>query len=623
MNLSPLDIIIILGYIALSIGIGFWSSRAVAKNKSLEGYFLGGKTLKWYWLGFSNSSGMFDINGSAWRVAILLIYGMQSVWIPWVWPVWNQVFVMIFMAGWIRRSGVMTGAEWVNFRFGNDRGAKLSHLIIVIFAVVSVVVAIAYFFKGIGPFAARLLPWDLSFSIGSLSISNEHAYALLICFLTTIYTIKGGMYSVVATEVIQFGLMLITCSLVCWFALKTVPAESLKVLPAHWYDFWPQQPLRVNWGNVLPFANTQMIKDGYNLMGALVLMMTAKGVLSSLAGPVPSFDMQRILSCNTPKDAARMSAFTVLVLFMPLYLLIGGLTMIAIHFLIPYLQTQSNPDFEQVLSFVVSEYLPVGIKGIVLAGLLAAFMSTFSAFVNAAPAYLVNDLYKKYIRPDAPQKVYVRYSYLASFSIVFIGLILGFFIESLNSITVWITSALYGGYAAANMLKWIWWRLNGYGYFIGMLCGMVAALAVPPLLASFIQNNFAEYADIAESSAFPLYAFFVIFIISLTGAIAGSLLTKPQDEISLQQFYHRTNPWGFWKPVAAQVKAFDPLFVPNKNLGKDMVNVAVGIAWQMSMVVIPLAGIFRMGSQLIAAIVVFIITSIWLKFMWYDKMPEY
>lgn len=623
MNLSSIDIIIVLGYIVLSILIGFWSSKAVAKNKSLEGYFLGGKTLKWYWLGFSNSSGMFDINGAAWRVAMLLVYGMQSVWIPWVWPVWNQVFVMVFLSVWIRRSGVLTGAEWINLRFGNDRGARLSHMIVVIFAVVSVVVAIAYFFKGIGPFAARLLPWNLQLDFGPVHISNEHCYALIICLLTTLYTIKGGMYSVVATEVIQFGIMLVTCTLVCWFAIKTVPFESItKVVPPHWFDFWPQQPLQINWSKTLPFANEQILKDGYNLLGALVLMMTAKGVLSSLAGPVPGFDMQRILSCNTPKDAARMSGFTMLVLFAPLYLLIGGLTMLAIHFLIPYLQTQSSPDFEQVLSYVVSEYLPVGIKGIVLAGLLAAFMSTFSAFVNAAPAYLVNDLYKKYFRPEAPQKVYIRYSYIASFAIVAIGLVLGFFIESLNSITVWITSALYGGYAAANMLKWVWWRLNGYGFFFGMLSGMIAALAVPPLLSSIIQTHFAEYAHIAKSSAFPLYAFFAIFLISAAGAILGSLLTQPQDDRSLQEFYHRTNPWGWWKPVARAVKKNDPSFVPNKNIWNDLVNVLVGIAWQMSMIVIPLAAIFRQQTQVLVAVSVFILSSVWLKFMWYDKMPE-
>jgi SSS family solute:Na+ symporter len=624
MLLSFVDICIIVGYILLSIFIGFWSSRAVAKNKNLEGYFLGGKELKWYWLGFSNSSGMFDINGAAWRVAMLLIYGLQSVWIPWIWPVWNQVFVMVFLAVWIRRSGVMTGAEWINFRFGDGKGARLSHMIIVVFAVVTVVVAISYFFKGIGPFAARLLPWDLSFSFAGLDITNAESYSLLICLLTTLYTIKGGMYSVVATEVIQFGIMIAACVLVTYFAVTNVPFASIsKVIPDHWFDFWPQQPLKIKWTEVLPFADKQIIKDGYNLMGALVLMMTAKGVLSSLAGPVPGFDMQRILSTKTPKDAARMSWFTMLVLFTPLYLLVGGLTMIAIHYLMPYLQAQEAPDFEQVLSIVVSEYLPVGVKGIVLAGLLAAFMSTFSAFVNAAPAYLVNDLYKKYINPHASQKIYLRYSYIASFLIVALGLILGFFIESLNSITVWITSALYGGYAAANALKWVWWRLNGYGFFFGMLSGMIAALAVPPLLSEFVGYFFAEYVTIAQSAAFPLYAFFVIFLISTTGAVLGSLFTEKQDEHTLKEFYHRTNPWGFWKPVAAMVASEHADFIPNRNFKKDALNVLVGISWQMSMIVFPLAALFHQPVKAMIAAAVFILASIWLKYMWYDKMPEY
>src|SRR5690606_11725955 len=103
--------------------------------------------------------------------------------------------------------------------------------------------------------------------------------------------------------------------------------------------------------------------------------------------------------------------------------------------------------------------------GLLLAGLLAAFMGTFSAFINAAPAYIVNDIYKKYINPNASDKKYVRLSIVSSFALVIVGITFGFFASSLNALTLWITSALYGGYAAANVLKWIWWRFSGYGYF--------------------------------------------------------------------------------------------------------------------------------------------------------------
>ena len=114
---------------------------------------------------------------------------------------------------------------------------------------------------------------------------------------------------------------------------------------------------------------------------------------------------------------------------------------------------------------------PVGILGLLMAGLLAAFMSNFAATVNAAPAYLVNDIYKRYINPNAPAKRYVWLSYIASFSVVVVGLLFGLFTHSIDSIVQWIVSGLWGGYTASNVLKWYWWRFNGWGYFWGMVTG--------------------------------------------------------------------------------------------------------------------------------------------------------
>ena len=136
MRLAPLDIIIIVSYLLSTILIGFILSKRASKN--LQAYFLGGNDIPWYFLGLSNASGMFDISGTMWTVAICFVYGLKSAWIPWLWPVWNQIFVMIFLALWLRRSKVMTGAEWITTRFGSGQGARLSHMVVVLFAVVSV-----------------------------------------------------------------------------------------------------------------------------------------------------------------------------------------------------------------------------------------------------------------------------------------------------------------------------------------------------------------------------------------------------------------------------------------------------------------------------------------------------
>ncbi|MFV0506851.1 MAG: sodium:solute symporter family protein [Bacteroidales bacterium] len=607
MNFDFIDISIIVGYIILSIFIGLWISKKA--NKNLQSYFLGGNRLRWYVLGLSNGSGMFDISGTAWTVTIFFIYGLKSVWFPWLWPVWNQIFIMVFMAIWLRRSNVMTGAEWIITRFGNEKGGKLSHIIVVVFAVISAIGFIAYFFVGIGKFAVTIFPWDLSVKIGSVVVMSEYVYAITLLLLTTLYVIKGGMYSVVATEVMQFFVMTIACIAIAWFAMNTVSADKINAaVPNGWADIWPTWGSSLNWTGVFDQVNDKISADGYGMLGALVMMMFFKGMFSSLAGPVPGYDMQRVLSTRTPREAAKMSGLTSLVLYPPRYLMVAGLGVLALVFVTPVLKTSGGEiDFEIILPYVINNLLPVGLKGIVMAGLLAAFMSTFSAFVNAAPAYIVNDLYKKYINPNASSKKYIQISYMASVGIVIAGIIFGFFSDSLNSLTLWITSSLYGGYVAANVLKWIWWRFNGYGYFWGMLGGLMAS--------TFKFLFFPSTPDI--------YLFPLILLVASASSFVGCLLTKPVDDDTLIEFYKNVRPWGWWNPVYKKARCKYPNIIKNKDLLRDMLNVMVGIVWQMTLIVAPIYFVIRHHSGLTISLALFVISSLILKFNWLDKIKDY
>jgi Na+/proline symporter len=606
MNLQPLDIGIVIGYLFLTIVIGFLISKRASKN--LDSYFLGGKSIPWYILGISNASGMFDISGTMWFVAILFVYGLKGAWMPWMWPIWNQIFLMVFLATWLRRSNVMTGAEWLKTRFGEARGGLLSHMIVVIFAIISVIGFIAYTFAGIGKFATSFFPWDLTAEIGSVIISSENMYALLIMGFTTIYSIKGGMYSVVATEIMQYLIMTISCFIVGIIAMNLVTAEQLNaVVPVGWKDLFFGWKLNLDWSNLIPSVTNKITADGYEYFSIIFMIMIFKGILGSIAGPVPSYDMQRILATKSPRDAARMTGFTSLVLFIPRFFMVAGFTVLVLVYFSPKLVAMGpDIDFEMVLPYAVSNFIPTGLLGLLLAGLIAAFMSTFSAYVNAGPAYIVNDIYKKFINPNASNKRYINMSYLVSFVVVAIGIIFGFFIESIDSMTKWIVASLYGGYTAANVLKWIWWRFNGYGYFWGMLTGLIASLFIPLILP-----------NISALNSFP-----IILLVSTIGCVAGSLFTDPDDEEVLKKFYLSVRPWGFWHPIYEKVKAEQPNFKKNKNFKRDMMNCVVGIAWQMSMVVMPIYLVIREYVSLSIAVCIFVTTTILLKVFWYNKLEN-
>lgn len=602
MTLPLLDIAIILAYVIATLVVGFWISKRASKD--INSYFLGGNKLSWWQLGLSNASGMFDISGTMWMVYLLFVYGISSVYIPWLWPVFNQIFLMIFLSTWLRRSGVMTGAEWITFRFGEGRGARLSHLIVVLFALVNVIGFIAYGFIGIGKFAAVFMPWELSAN----AHLNDVYYGLIITLITTVYVVKGGMFSVVFTEVLQFFIMTIACIAVGIIAMQRVSPELLATLvPADWDQLWLGGSLDLDWSAQLAAANDKILADGYSPFTVFFMLVLFKGILQSLAGPQPTYDMQRVLSAKTPKEAAKMSGFVSLVLLFPRYMLIAGLAVLAIALFMPQLNGMGKAvDFEQILPMVLAgDIIPSGLLGLLIAGLLAAFMSTFAATVNAAPAYVINDIYKRYINPKAEAKTYVKMSYVVSVVFVLLGVAIGFFIPSLNQIIGWIVSALYGGYTAANLLKWYWWRFNGFGYFWGMVTGFAIAF---PLI----------FADFTPIKAFPL-----MFLACVIACVVGSLLSAPDDMEVLKKFYVKVRPWGFWGPVLAEVQKDYPQVQRNRGAARDAVNVAIGIIWQTSLTAAPIFMVIQHWREFVIAMAVAISTSIFLWFNWYKKLQDY
>ena len=594
MKLNPIDIAIILAYLAVSVTLGYWVSHRASKDT--KAYYLGGNTLPWYFLGVSNASGMFDIAGTMWLVYLLFIYGLKSIWIPWLWPVFNQIFLMVYLSAWLRRSNVTTGAEWIKTRFGTGRGAQLSHLIVVVYALVSVIGFLTYGFKGIGKFAVDFLPWHMS--------ANQ--YALILMGITTFYVVKGGMFSVVITEVLQFCILSVSSIAIGIIAISRVPAAALhKVVPAGWDQIWFGWHLNMDWSSLISSVNGKILEDGYTIFGAFFMMMLFKGILLSTAGPAPNYDMQRILSTRNPREACMMSALVNVVLNVPRYFMIAGLTILALVFYSAKIRAMgAGMDFEMVLPDALSQFVPAGLLGVLIAGLLAAFMSNFAATVNAAPPYLVNDIYRRFINPHASERTYVRLSYVASFAVVALGISVGWFVGSIDSVIQWIVSALYGGYTASNVLKWYWWRFNGMGYFWGMVTGIAGSLTIPFLLP-----------HISALNSFP-----IILGMSMIGCIVGTLATPAEDDEVLKDFYKRVRPWGFWGPVRDMVLLEDPTFRPNPDFGRDMFNVVVGVAWQTSLIALPIYVVIRKFDNAAIALAVVLVTSSVLKFTWYNHL---
>jgi SSS family solute:Na+ symporter len=164
----------------------------------------------------------------------------------------------------------------------------------------------------------------------------------------------------------------------------------------------------------------------------------------------------------------------------------------------------------------------------------------------------------------------------------------------------------------ANVLKWYWWRFNGHGYFWGMMTGILSAMFAPNIAKMILGHSVSN----------TLYLFPFIFGISVIGSLLGTLLTPPEDDAILKSFYKKVNPWGAWGPIREKVLREDPAFKPNPNFPRDMTNVAVGILWQLCLTALPIYLVLRQWSWCGAIAATLVVTSIIIKFNWYDKLEK-
>ena len=609
MKLHLIDIAIIITYLATMVMLGWFLRKKARQNK--ESYLLGGKKLPWYMLGLSDASDMFDISGTMWMVSLCFVYGLKSIWIPWLWPVFNQVFNMMFLAKWLRRSNANTGAEWLATRFGlSGKGVKGSHNIVVAFALIGCLGFLAYGFIGLGKFIEIFVPWDLvqpyvPFDIGPGYVA--HFYGIVFTLFAMFYSILGGMHSIVLGDFIKYAIMTIGCISIAVIAMIHLDGKTLN-LPQGWNDPFFGWNLNMDWSGIVNDANTKIGDDGYSLFGLFFMMMLFKGMFAASAGPAPNYDMQKILSTKSPKEASKMTGFVSIVLLPVRYSMVIGLTVLGLLYYnqLNLSNGQGGTDFERVLPATINAFLPVGILGLVLTGLLGAFMGTFSGTLNAAQAYIVNDIYLKYINPNASTKKIMSMNYLTGIIVVAIGVTLGFFTKDVNSILQWIVSGLYGGYIAANVLKWYWWRFNANGFFYGMLTGIAGALVFSRLFSGI------EF----------LYYFPLLFALSIIGCLIGTFTAPPTEEAILNKFYKTVRPWGFWKPVYERVIADDPSFQPNKRFKLDMFNVALGIIAQLCLTILPMYFVLWMKLPLVITMIILTIIIFILKRTWWDKLDE-
>src|SRR5215213_8833526 len=545
MNLSVLDQIIVVLYLAAIMGIGFAMKRRAAKGMS--SYFLGGRQLPWWALAMSGSSSYFDITGTMWIVSTFIALGLKGMWVHMLWGFPITAFYLAYMGKWIRRSDAMTGAEWMKTRFGSGKAGDIARLSYTLFAILTITALLGYGAIGMGKFGAIFLPF------------SPTTCAFLILGVTGLYVIIGGFHGIVRVEIVQT--IVLSAGAIAFAVIGYMHFDAAAFaakVPATWGDILP------SWR---PESFQGLLTGGtdYSLFGALVAVWVAKGLLLCLSGPEQLYDFQRFLAAKDERDASKLGAlwgaihtvrwcFAMAIAVMA----IMGIGNVA-------LDAKLRADPETALPLIIGSMLPIGVVGFMLAALLSGFLATFSSTVNGGAAYLVKDIYQRYINPEARNKQLVWASYISSTLLIITGLIISIFGTSINTAFLWIFGTLAAGILPPNVLRWYWWRLNGYGYAAGVFGGMALSLG-------------QIVYDSASGAPLPLYVGFpVIALASTAVTIAVSMLTESTNIATLKNFYRKVQPAGFWAPAKEAVIAETPQFTRRISFALEAFNTLVAM----------------------------------------------
>ena len=631
--MAGIDYGIVIVYLTAMVLVGVWLQKKASEG--IDSYFLGNRSIPWWALAASGMSSNLDVTGTMINTALLFALGVSGFFVEIRGGVTLILaFLMIFMGKWNRRAQVMTLAEWMKLRFGEKKDGDAARIICAVGSIVMTIAMVVYFCKGAGKFVAIFL--NLPPFMG---LPADFWAALIMIILAMIYTVASGLYGVVWTDVFQGVIIFATIAMVCFLCVtKHKIPEKIKLSAvvkeeklAKWNKKYPEKKIgpgteqdgykfqevkdrftgkkklimvwekdSKEWTALVPPAKLDFhyVSDYsmFNLLGLLIFFYLIKVTMEG-AGGAGGYMCQRYFAAKSDREAGLLSlCWTFLLSFRWPFIAAIAIIGVSSNFI---------GDPETLLPQVIMG-MPIGLKGLLVAGLMAAAMSTFDSTVNAGAAYWVKDIYQAYIKKDADEKQLVWQSRFSSVGIVLIALICSLAIKNINEIWGWITMGISAGMFVPQIVRWYWWRLNGWGFAIGTAAGMIAAI----LQKYFLPAGTAEYVT-----------FSIVICSSIIATIIGTLLTSPTDEKILGDFYRKTRPFGIWAHVRERLPqgAQDAINAENK---RDLISTCVAVPWQLSLFLTWIMAILQRWSLFGVCLGILIVTSIILYFKWYRHLSE-
>jgi Na+/proline symporter len=554
---TPVDWAVIVAYSLAMVAMGLYFSRAA--TRSADGFLIGERSLPWWVIGFANVSTYSDCGGG-WVWLFYLggfMYLNQIAWIAW--PIWMPL-VGVFWAKMWRRSGLVTTGELLEFRYSGKAAARFRGFYGIYACLGWATIFLGYGTAMLAQMLAPLIGWEPIWVI------------VVFGAIATTYTVLGGLLGAAYIDVPQFLIFFLAAFAIWYFGAAEFGSyrEMLdRAMANRDADFWQIFP---------PSSGTNTFVDPWTFVALIVIGLFLAGSPSAGEG----WTAQRCLAAKDERHAVLGQIFNCvlslvvrMVPLLPLGVLAIALYPAAdpgVHKLATLPDGSTAPSIGVWSQLVVryADKLP-GFGGIMIAAVLAGFMSTVGTLLQWGSSFVVNDFYRRHVRPEASEKEHILVARIVMVLMMSTATWLAVGIEDIEPWVMFINAAMITPALPLAWLRWFWWRFNIWGELFGLV------ISVP--LASLVWFGL-------DASEMPFWKPTLLLLgIGLVGSVTAALLTPPESAETLRAFYLKIRPPGRWGVVRRELAAEGLVDIVHerRELKWDLLAAACGITFCFTM----------------------------------------
>jgi len=562
--LSYIDWSIVVVYLVLSLGMGFYLRTKAGEN--LESYFVAGRKMSGWLVGTSMVATTFAADTPLAVTGIVAKNGIAGNWFWWSLAFSHILAAFVFARLW-RRAHIITDAEFIELRYSGRSATVLRVLRAFFFAIPINCIIMGWVIRAMGKIVSVLFPWDIWLgpeiyeplmaawpSWIAVQSPSEAISIILGVIVATTYAALGGLPSVIYTDVIQFILAMVGSILLAYFAVQHVGGLS-ELVSGLQATYGKEQASGIL--SFFPDAESAWLPLEMFLVYVLVQWWAQK--FSDGGGIL----IQRMSAAKDENHALRGTSWFVIAHYAlrPWPWILVGLVALVIFPLDSALLSGTHAqlatvqaDREMAYPVLMAQLLPAGALGIMVTGMVAAFMSTIDTHITWGASYMVKDVYQRFIRPEASEAELVKTSRWAVLIMVLFALAVTTQIHTIEAAWKFIT-VMGSGIGLVSIARWFWWRINAQAEIAGLSSAAILSL----LLYGPMQDYALAYQE----------KLLIVVMVSTAAVILTMLFTKPCTPEQLRKFYEVIRPSGFWGPVR---RPEDPA---TENLGKQILSWAL------------------------------------------------